>query len=70
MVSPCIPSVWDGFKMRRRFRGATYDIHVRNPRHVERGIRSLRVGGQLADAALPLPLAVPGCEVHVEVELG
>jgi cellobiose phosphorylase len=70
MVSPCIPSVWDGFKMRRRFRGATYDIHVRNPRHVERGIRSLRVGGQLADATLPLPLAVPGCEVHVEIELG
>ncbi len=28
-VDPCVPSDWDGFRVVRRFRGATYDITVR-----------------------------------------
>ncbi len=56
-ISPCIPAAWDGFKIKRRFRGATYDVVVTNPRHVERGVRSLKVDGKLVDPSLPLPQA-------------
>jgi cellobiose phosphorylase len=70
VVSPCIPREWNGFEMTRRFRGATYKIEVTNPRHVERGVRSLRVDGEQADPTLPIPQAIAGSEVHVEVEIG
>ncbi|MGA2451451.1 MAG: N,N'-diacetylchitobiose phosphorylase [Polyangiaceae bacterium] len=70
VVSPCIPAAWDGFKMKRRFRGATYEITVANPRHVQRGVRSLKVDGKIADSSLPIPQAAAGSEVRVEVELG
>jgi cellobiose phosphorylase len=70
VVSPCIPREWNGFEMTRRFRGATYKIEVTNPRHVERGVRSLRVDGEQADPTLPIPQAMAGSEVHVEVEIG
>ncbi|HEY6867858.1 MAG TPA: glycosyl hydrolase family 65 protein, partial [Candidatus Eisenbacteria bacterium] len=28
LVRPCLPPGWKGFTMRRRFRGATYEITV------------------------------------------
>lgn len=44
-VDPCIPAEWDGFSVRREFRGATYQIVVRNPAHLCRGVRRLMVDG-------------------------
>lgn len=46
MIDPCIPAAWDGFKITRRFRGATYEIEVRNPDHVQHGIRKVEIDGQ------------------------
>ena len=31
-INPCIPDEWPGFRVLRRFRGAIYDIEVRNER--------------------------------------
>jgi cellobiose phosphorylase len=45
-VDPCIPAGWDGFSVRREFRGAIYEIQVRNPAHVCRGVRRLLVDGE------------------------
>ena len=45
-VDPCIPAEWDGFEAVRKWRGAEYRITVRNPEHVEKGVRELRVDGQ------------------------
>ncbi len=45
LIDPCIPGEWDGFRVRRTFRGASYQIEVRNPRHVSRGVQSLVVDG-------------------------
>ncbi len=45
IIDPCIPSKWKSFKVKRVFRGATYDINVRNPKNVNRGIKSLTVDG-------------------------
>ncbi len=45
-LDPCIPAEWDGYRVRRPFRNAIYEIIVHNPQHVSRGIVSLRVDGQ------------------------
>ena len=51
-VDPCIPAEWDGFEAVRRWRGVEYRISVRNPQHVEKGVKQIRVDGAEA-AAIP-----------------
>jgi cellobiose phosphorylase len=69
-IDPVIPSEWDGFEARRRFRGATYHVVVKNPTHVCCGVASMTVDGRTVTADAPLPLSSPGSEVRVEVVLG
>ncbi|MDP1678094.1 MAG: glycosyl transferase family 36 [Bacteroidota bacterium] len=45
-IDPCIPSAWKGFKVKRTFHGAVYNIEVKNPNHVQCGIKELWVDGQ------------------------
>ncbi|MCR5272807.1 MAG: glycosyl transferase [Lachnospiraceae bacterium] len=45
-VDPCIPKDWDGFKLNRKFRGATYNITVENPNRVEKGVKEMYVDGK------------------------
>ena len=45
-VDPCIPAAWDGFKVSRFYRGATYNIEFKNPAHVCKGIASVTVDGK------------------------
>ena len=52
-VDPCIPAAWDGFELTRRWRGAAYRIRVENPRHVQKGVKSLEVDGVPADRVPP-----------------
>lgn len=42
-IDPCIPGSWDGFTVQRKYRGSTYTIHVKNPEHVSKGIKEIRV---------------------------
>ncbi|KPK85650.1 MAG: hypothetical protein AMJ81_03200 [Phycisphaerae bacterium SM23_33] len=68
-IDPCIPAGWAGFTATRRFRGAFYDIEVRNPRRLCRGVSRLRVDGrEVPGAVAPLP-AHPGRRVAVEAVL-
>jgi cellobiose phosphorylase len=46
-VDPCIPSEWPEFTVRRQFRGATYHIRVTNPNNVCKGVKEMRVNGDL-----------------------
>lgn len=48
-IAPCIPKDWDGFSVRREWRGAVYEIEVENPEHVSKGIRSLYLDGKETD---------------------
>ena len=68
-VDPCIPAEWDGFSVRRRFRGATYDIQVHNPAHVCKGVARMTLDGkELEDNLIPVDVQK---ENHtVEVWLG
>jgi len=67
-IDPCIPAAWEGFRVVRRFRGAEYQIHVRNPQHVCKGVARMTLDGQPVEGNL-LPALSAGVHV-VEVELG
>jgi N,N'-diacetylchitobiose phosphorylase len=70
VVDPCIPRDWDGFEVRRQWRGATYRIEVRNPDHVSKGVARIAVDGVDHDPQLPIPARPAGSEVRVVVTLG
>ena len=48
-INPCVPKEFGDFTLTRKFRGATYEITVQNPDHVEKGIAHLVVDGQKID---------------------
>ncbi len=68
-IDPCIPSDWDGYQISRRFRGATYDIAIKNPEHVCRGVASVTVDGKVIEGNV-LPVFADGKVHEVVVTLG
>jgi N,N'-diacetylchitobiose phosphorylase len=70
-VKPCIPASWDGFEARRQFRGAWIAIQVENPSHVNGGVKSLIVNGEVVDGDIILADKLdPTKENQVKVVLG
>ncbi len=67
-IDPSIPHEWDGMKATRQFRGATYDITVKNPNHVCKGVKSMTVDGKPVDGNV-IPV-MDGGRHTVEVVLG
>jgi cellobiose phosphorylase len=45
-IDPCIPAKWDGFSVKRLFRGKEVDIVVHNPDHVCKGVHKLILNGK------------------------
>ncbi len=45
LVDPCIPADWKGFRISRIYRGETFDIEVRNPKGVMKGVRRVEMDG-------------------------
>lgn len=68
-IDPSIPSDWDGFTAVRKFRGATYNITVKNPDRISKGIKSVTINGEVSDSNI-LPVFPEGSEVSVEVVMG
>jgi cellobiose phosphorylase len=69
VVDPCIPKSWDGFKVTRKYRGATYEITVKNPDGVSKGANAILVDGQPTETNT-IPVAAAGSTVCVELTLG
>jgi len=46
VIDPCIAETWKRAAMTRRFRGDTYEVHIRNPGRVQKGVKSLTVDGK------------------------
>jgi len=69
LIDPCIPRAWDGFRVTRVFRGATYVITVHNPAHVSKGVQSVLLDGQPL-AGQVISLCEDGQRHTVEVTLG
>ena len=68
-INPCIPKEWDGYEVNRKFRGADYKIIVKNPDHLNRGVKTLMLNGkEIAGNVVPMQPA--GSSNVVEVTLG
>ncbi len=68
-IDPCVPSGCKGFTLTRQYRGAVYEITVKNPDGVQHGVKELRADGELFQGDL-IPVRAPGTTVKVEVLLG
>lgn len=68
-IDPCIPSDWKGYKITRKFRGATYQIEILNPESVSKGIKEITVDGKVQESNL-LPVFGDGNEHEIRVILG
>ncbi len=69
MIDPCIPAKWDGYKVKRKFRGVTYNIEIINNKHVSKGVKTLKVDGEILEGNI-VPLFAQGSEHLVEVVMG
>lgn len=68
LFDPCIPSEWKECRIRRIFRGASYDIIIRNPQGVNKGVKYLVVNGKKQES--PVVSAKGTAPVFVEVVMG
>jgi cellobiose phosphorylase len=68
-IDPCIPAAWNGFSVIRKFRGATYQIFVKNPNHLCKTVSKLTVDGTMMAGNL-IPVFSDGLTHTIEVTLG
>ena len=68
-VDPSVPSDWTGFKASRLFRGARYNIEVKNPDGVQKGVKSILCDGVRISGNV-LPVFPEGTEHEVTVMMG
>ena len=68
IVDPCIPKDWKGFEVTRKFRGAIYNVVVKNPSKVSKGVKSMVVDGKAVEGNVA-PVFTKGTH-KVEVVLG
>lgn len=54
-IDPCIPSEMDGFQAVRRYRGSSFHITVKNPNHVEKGVKTMTVNGKEMNGSCIMP---------------
>ncbi len=69
MIDPCIPSNMRGYKVTRGFRGDVYNIEIKNPDGVCKGIKSVTVDGKKIEGNIITPFK-DGKEHNVEVIMG
>jgi cellobiose phosphorylase len=64
-IDPCIPADWKGYKVSRKFRGAKYNIEIKN-NGVMKGVKKLIVDGkEVAGNVIPMQPAGSVCNVEV-----
>jgi N,N'-diacetylchitobiose phosphorylase len=67
-IDPCIPSNWNGFEVVRKWRNAIYNIKVKNPEGIEKGVKSILLNGEHVNGVIPIQGA--GTVNEVEVIMG
>jgi len=68
-IDPCIPPHWKGYKVRRCFRNSVYEITVKNPHQVSKGVKEVKIDGKRARSNL-LPVFGDSRTHKVEVVMG
>lgn len=69
VIDPCVPKDWKNFGMTRRFRGKMLDIQVKNPKGVQKGVKSITING-VAIKGNKIPLSKIKAQNTVEVVMG
>jgi cellobiose phosphorylase len=67
-IDPCIPKAWKGFTATRKFRGVEYQIEVKNPSAICKGVKKVTVDGK-AVAGNVIPFEAGKKVVKVEITL-
>jgi N,N'-diacetylchitobiose phosphorylase len=67
LVDPCIPADWKEFSVIRQWRNAEYHIQILNPSGVMKGIREIKVNGEIVEAIKVQP---SGSKVDVVITMG
>jgi len=68
-INPVIPSAWEGYRVTRKFRGATYHIGVSNPARVSSGVKAITLNGEPLEGRL-VPVCEAGSTNDVMVVMG
>lgn len=68
-VEPSIPAHWPGYRVTRQFRNAVYQIEVKNPENVNKGVKSVAVDGKPFASKL-IPVFNDGERHLVEIIMG
>ncbi len=69
-VDPCVPKGFGDFTMTREYRGVKYNITVKNPNNVEKGVASLEVDGQTLTGTTVIPFDASKKNVDVVINMG
>ena len=65
-IEPCIPADWKTFSVKRKFRGAQYNIELKNPNGKMKGVSKVLLNGVEISGNI-IPLFDAGNVVNVEV---
>ncbi len=65
-IDPCIPKKWKKFSVKREFRGARYLITVYNPKNKSKGVKQIKIDGEITKNSL-LPVFADNQEHKIEV---
>ena len=68
-IDPCVPHDFGDFEITRKFRGAVYNISVKNPSSVQKGVKSMTVNGKSVSGCI-VPIESGVKEYNVEVVMG
>jgi cellobiose phosphorylase len=68
-VDPSIPKTWDGYNATREFRGEKYNISIKNPNHVSKGVVKMVIDGKEVAGNI-IPFVKENKTHEVEVVLG
>lgn len=68
-LNPCIPENWEGFELDYRYHNTIYNIRVKNPKRVMRGVKTVSIDGVFAGNNT-VNLVDDGQTHTVEVTLG
>lgn len=69
LIDPCLPTSWDGYKAERVFRGVKYEIKVKKPKGISKGISKVILDKEELESDT-LPVLKDGKTHQVEVYMG
>jgi len=69
IIDPCIPDSWDGFNITYKKNDTVYKIDVKNPDHIEKGVRETHFDGEKLDDN-QIPILKDASEHQVTIIMG